>query len=367
MPERGDGVEAAIAAFADAAFAPESWASGLAALTTASGARSGQVVGWASSQIPVVLLDRLDPDLMVDWVALGGPRLDNPLVRAGVALPVLGSVAEHEVVDEDFRRRSDLWQAHHRFGIPHVCSTKVWSDGERHLMISVMQAAADGPFGTAQREVLQRVLPAAAASARIAQRLGEDMAATLAQSFDRIRLPVFVLDGLGRTLAASEPAEALLRSAGFLRLQGGVLRAAAPESERILSGAVARLLAKRDPASTELDARVRVRCGPSSLGLHLARLPARHFDGGLSPRLLVIADDLPMGEFTPAEGEVLTDLLAGRSAVQIARRRNVSVETVRTQVRAIYQKVGVHNRAALVARFASPGGGEARFQPLPGG
>lgn len=56
---------------------------------------------------------------------------------------------------------------------------------------------------------------------------------------------------------------------------------------------------------------------------------------------------------TPAENKVLLSLLDGHDVEQLALRLQVSVETVRSHVRKIYQKIGVKNREALF-RVARP-------------
>src|SRR3546814_4435442 len=50
---------------------------------------------------------------------------------------------------------------------------------------------------------------------------------------------------------------------------------------------------------------------------------------------------------TKAEQHVLADLLGGHDADHISKMRQISVETVRSHIRAIYSKVGVRSREAL--------------------
>jgi DNA-binding NarL/FixJ family response regulator len=60
---------------------------------------------------------------------------------------------------------------------------------------------------------------------------------------------------------------------------------------------------------------------------------------------------------TPREGDVLLLLREGRSNAQIALTLQIGVETVRTHARAIYRKLGVSSRRALIAL------GEAAAEP----
>ncbi|MFT3940206.1 LuxR C-terminal-related transcriptional regulator [Rhodopseudomonas sp.] len=53
---------------------------------------------------------------------------------------------------------------------------------------------------------------------------------------------------------------------------------------------------------------------------------------------------------TPAEREVALELLRGRRPVEIARRRQVSIETIRSQVKHIYAKVECKSVMEFAAR-----------------
>lgn len=53
-------------------------------------------------------------------------------------------------------------------------------------------------------------------------------------------------------------------------------------------------------------------------------------------------------QFSPAEKIVCEELLRGRTAKEIADIRNVSPETVRSQVRALYTKAGISSRVELI-------------------
>jgi DNA-binding CsgD family transcriptional regulator len=63
----------------------------------------------------------------------------------------------------------------------------------------------------------------------------------------------------------------------------------------------------------------------------------------------------PMGvaeafKLTAAEAKVLQSLCQGDTAQEAAQRTGVSVETIRTHIRRIYQKVGVNSREALLTK-----------------
>jgi DNA-binding CsgD family transcriptional regulator len=63
-------------------------------------------------------------------------------------------------------------------------------------------------------------------------------------------------------------------------------------------------------------------------------------------------------QLSPAESEIVTHLLAGRSNAEIGTLRGTSTRTVANQVAAIFAKLGVRSRtelAASAAIFKQPG------------
>jgi DNA-binding NarL/FixJ family response regulator len=56
-----------------------------------------------------------------------------------------------------------------------------------------------------------------------------------------------------------------------------------------------------------------------------------------------------LSPLTPAEEQVLRQLLEGSAPTAIARRRRVSLATVRKQVESVYRKLGVHSQSELAA------------------
>jgi DNA-binding CsgD family transcriptional regulator len=68
-----------------------------------------------------------------------------------------------------------------------------------------------------------------------------------------------------------------------------------------------------------------------------------------SPRLLV-ADLTPAYKLTGMERQVVRRLIEGETAEGISKANGQSIDTVRTHIRNIYNKIGVSSREALFAR-----------------
>jgi len=67
------------------------------------------------------------------------------------------------------------------------------------------------------------------------------------------------------------------------------------------------------------------------------------------------SEDDPLGQLTPAERRVLTELCKGRKAREIAATFDRSFNTINNHTRAIFSAFGVRSRAALVAECARLG------------
>ena len=86
------------------------------------------------------------------------------------------------------------------------------------------------------------------------------------------------------------------------------------------------------------------------------------FDGGspMSPQLArrvvqfftkPTAQDSGLAKLTPAEREFLDQLAKGYAYKEIADRMNISIDTVRSYVRTVYEKLHVHSRTEAVVKY----------------
>ncbi len=69
----------------------------------------------------------------------------------------------------------------------------------------------------------------------------------------------------------------------------------------------------------------------------------------------VVRRRLDACRLTPREKELVYLLLEGCANKEIAGRCNIAVQTVKDHFRHVYQKTGVHQRTALLARLLGTG------------
>jgi DNA-binding CsgD family transcriptional regulator len=185
--------------------------------------------------------------------------------------------------------------------------------------------------------------------------------AAWAAALDDLSLAVLAVDADLRIRAGNRTADAMLAEADGLRTSGRRLRLAGAASQRALEDVVARLAA---PASGQREGR-RVVAVPRPSGRHayrmtlLAGMPGRSF-GSVPGIVTAIVSDPEAGAapdagfvraaygLTSMEATVATLIPAGLRRPEIAARLGLSENTVRSHLKAVYDKLGVRSQAELV-------------------
>jgi DNA-binding NarL/FixJ family response regulator len=103
-------------------------------------------------------------------------------------------------------------------------------------------------------------------------------------------------------------------------------------------------LLKRTASARLLEAIHDVHAGGSPMTPQLARRVVQFFS---SPP----ATESPVSHLTAGEREFLEQLAKGYAYKEIADRLNISIDTVRSYVRTVYEKLHVHSRTEAVVKF----------------
>jgi DNA-binding NarL/FixJ family response regulator len=102
-------------------------------------------------------------------------------------------------------------------------------------------------------------------------------------------------------------------------------------------------LLKRTASSRLLEAIRDVHAGGSPMTPQLARRVVQYF---LRPE-----GESPVARLTPGEKEFIDQLAHGYAYKEIADRMNISIDTVRSYVRTVYEKLHVHSRTEAVVKY----------------
>lgn len=103
-------------------------------------------------------------------------------------------------------------------------------------------------------------------------------------------------------------------------------------------------LLKRTASARLLEAIRDVYEGGSPMTPQLARRVVQFFTKSA-------AESSPLAKLTPAEREFLDQLSKGYAYKEIADRMNISIDTVRSYVRTVYEKLHVHSRTEAVVKY----------------
>jgi DNA-binding NarL/FixJ family response regulator len=113
--------------------------------------------------------------------------------------------------------------------------------------------------------------------------------------------------------------------------------------ESLAAGATGYLL-KRTPPADLLEAIAEIRRGGSPMSGYIARKVVQSFH----KRVPRTGEHLPL---THREREILQQLAQGARYKEIADTLSISLDTVRTHLRRIYEKLHVHSRTEAVVKF----------------
>jgi DNA-binding CsgD family transcriptional regulator len=241
-------------------------------------------------------------------------------------------------------------------GLGWCAGTSVRAPSGDTLVLSIEKAWANGPVSRAVADQLDTLRPHLARAAVLAGRLGFERARTAVATLEMIGLPAVAVTQAGRVVAtnpgflASAPAvsvgaqnqvqfhgasvqqmflEALARPASLARTGRSIPVAGTDASPPLIAHVLPLRLAGLD-----------VFAGAVSI-LFLTPLTPQNSP---APEMLQALFDL-----TPAEARVASLLIDGNTVDTISKTHAVSLNTVRTQLKSVFQKTGVDRQADLVS------------------
>ncbi|HEU0066683.1 MAG TPA: helix-turn-helix transcriptional regulator [Sphingomonas sp.] len=288
----------------------------------------------------------------------------NPRSRAIVNGPAMRCIVDEEFIDARQIARSPIYQGLFKpHDVPHCGLVRLpgSSTGGMGGLIMLWPGSA-GPADEKKRRMLEALAPTVAASLTLAAHLDGSKAGTLLGTVEMLVGPAILL-GLDRgVIGVSAAAEALLRGATHLTTRAGRLAAIVGQCEGALDAAFRQAIGARSVAGVPIKlVVVASRRDRPPLVLELHRLPERDFDGPMNARVLLTVKatraELPTStvdalreafDMTAAEAAVADLLGMGHDLATIAQRRGVGIQTIRSQLKSIFQKTGTHRQAELI-------------------
>jgi len=355
---RAELLDAISARLLEAPFRQEAWLSALSLLAEATGSSHGELIGWNGPySAPINMITDFSDDkiaLVAEWEQGGGADpAQNPIIRRGIHTSDLEIVSDDEIISRDDRKSHRIWREFYdKLDVPHMCFTPLWRDGQAQLIVAVLRSAREGVVDRDQRRIFAASATGWQAAAAMSRALKGEACRVLTGAFDNLSIAAIVVDGFGRPVAMSRAAEAAFEHGQYIRLHHGELRDVRGRPIDIQP-------AIRPPRRAHT---VRI-AGASGLPvtLRLSPLPEAAFDLGFGAAAMIVLEtmdalrstELPPDLvllLTPAEQAIAAGLLAGERPAQIAQRRGISVETVRSHIKRIYAKCNVSGVLEFLAK-----------------
>ncbi len=222
-------------------------------------------------------------------------------------------------------------------------------------MLGIQRGRSQAPFDSAavaslQQEIVHvRHLLAIRGKLAVLQRRSHTLEAT----FDVLPQAAILTDCSGKIVHANAAAELLLTQGDGIRVKQGMVTTAHPTAVE-LRDAIARASDRSSPSPATLLLRrstgapllVSVTPVKTPAGARLALLMVREMEGydHGTPKWLEKIFGL-----SPAEAEIACRIANGASLREIAEERRVSFETVRSQLKSIFAKLGCSRQAEIAS------------------
>jgi DNA-binding CsgD family transcriptional regulator len=266
-----------------------------------------------------------------------------------------------------------------RFGIERVCTGMVFGVQSPPLLPAVLAVYRDingGPFGQRERALHGLLIPHISRALGIMFRLRDadlKVASTLS-GFDRLASGVVLLGANGVVVFANRAARRVLQMEDGLRLRNGAggqtwLAAEYPDAQQALNAAIAQCV---DPGAVEVPhfanaVRIERPSGGAAFSLNFSALPEQNeFGSGAEhPKAILFLNDPDkpvevdaevlkrLYSMTAAECRLASRLCDGDTLAAIAERLNLSENTVKSQLKSIFDKTGTRRQAQLVKLLVS--------------
>lgn len=337
----------------EAGAVPELWLGVLDELTRiADGIGS---VLWVTTQSRWIVSPSIE-QTMTDYVA-SGLAADNPRTGTLISMTQAGFVTDHDAFTPE---EMVMLPVYRDFFIPRggglgVATTIPTPSGDV-IVLHAERRFANGPLTSENLRRLDRLRPHLARAALLSARLSLQRAHVATAALEAVGLPAAILGQAGRIVSANLSFASLVPS--VVQDRRGRMALVNVAADRLLDKAIAEVRIS-DAAIRSIPVPATEDQPPQIVHLVPVRRSAHDIFTGATTIVVVtpvVAKEVPTAEvvqglfdLTPAEARVARQIGNGRSTAEIAVDSAVHVETVRTQIKAVLGKTGLHRQTDLVA------------------
>jgi DNA-binding CsgD family transcriptional regulator len=289
----------------------------------------------------------------------------NPWLGPGRTYPEGKVLLTEEVLPLNVYRKTAFYNEWGKKNlVTHAIGGAIWVAPGMMLFLSINRGDSQEPFGEQHRESAQLLMPHLKRAANLQSRMSafEERAWIL----EGLAFPMMYVSSGGMVRWANEAAEGLLRGGRGLRLHDGRLRAEIPSDDadlqKMLGEERAFVIRRVDGYGGWL--RITRPDDDSEISLFLTRPPGRIrrslglLEGSSGFLVFVATQTVDVHTLTQrvrqtwgltvAEANLAVELLGSEGLQPAAEKLQISKNTAKTQLSAVFQKAGVRRQSELV-------------------
>ncbi|MFG1477122.1 PAS domain-containing protein [Xanthobacter sp. V4C-4] len=338
------------------------------------------ITRFINGRVTQLAVYSLQPDRRPTWRVYGHDHQDYRtfIIRHATEDPRLSYIlsnpgrvicAEDGVDLDQFRSTPWFREVVEPMDLEHSLVSYFAQEADVMATIAAMRGREPGPFGALEKQRLGLVVPHLRRAFEYYALLDEAKAkvADIGAALDIVDAGIFLTDADLNVAHVNRAGEAMLKG-GDIAVRGGRLAFKDTRAGRQMSAAVAQALAAARGETTlshadHIELPRHDDGAPYRVSLH--PLPAGEGAARLTQRSEIAVVVRPPGRggadvarrlqttfhLTPAESALAAALAVGASLADYAQQRNVALSTVRSQLKALYEKTDTRRQGELVARL----------------
>lgn len=343
----------------EAAVVPEKWPDVLGEMARAAKGDGGVLFTANRDQIQWTTSADLR-DIFEEFVRGGWAAMNPRPVRLGAANHA-GFVRDSDFFTEEEMDNDPVYGYYRKNGLGWATGTMLDTPSGDSIIFSFERAHSKGPVPVEIVRQFDALRPHLARSALLSARLGLERARAMADTLQSLGLPGAVLRGSGKVFAANSLFESLMPS--LLQDRRERLRLTDTAADALLEVALAhRSIVTGRVAVNSIPVAARENSPP--MVLHLLPVCGTALDVFLQASSLLVVTPVDRAavptakvlqalfDLTPAEARVARGIGEAQSVKALALSGGVSLETVRTQLKAVLSKTGLSRQQELTSLLA---------------
>jgi len=232
------------------------------------------------------------------------------------------------------------------------------------------RTAEQGPFGSREKELMELISPHMQRAIRMREQYvhGSYMQCFFEEAMARLSIACVLLDSRARVVSMNQCARELLERNDYLGVRGDALRCSAAVDGKPLYKAIElALAAHRNRCRAQRGVGLQLETCPGNGVLDVVVKPLISdpvLDVRDKPAVVVYVNEcrrpgidldpavlVGMYGFTNCESQLATLLARGTTLADAASQLGVSINTIKTHMRGIYEKMGTNKQAQVVAQL----------------